>query len=319
MRELNHSPSEYYIRYLITRQYKERSDRLLLKAFPELQAPGEEEEGELSLIDPDEIKGWLDALQIDSLSYSYIEDLYEQLKPFPDPFSPENAYHHPTKDFLRHHRIFEMWHPTEGVKECKLILCDYYLRDKLEPLLLSAIPHDQIGKKLRRYTNIALTGAGIRTYAHYFWNRKLLTQTQWVEYLQSRKANNPYMQGLMMSPDISEHHLPWVLGLSGPPQNFNTAEAASRMAQIALKYALELEHRPATGENVQSLRNCIVTLEKADTIMRRSDVALKDVLSQFNKFKMKVSEAKIIDVRQLTGGNFSQSGEGTDALDSDDF
>lgn len=63
----------------------------------------------------------------------------------------------------------------------------------------------------------------------------------------------------------------------------------------------------------------MVTIEKADNIMRKSDVALRDVLKQFTKFRMRVDDASVIDVHALTAGNYSKSGEGTDVSDDEDF
>jgi hypothetical protein len=295
MREIPRSPSEYYIRFLVSR------------------------EKDLEQINANEIGQVLESLGLDSLSPSYIRSVATQMKGRPDPFDPENIRDKPSRDYLKAHKIFDMWHPTPAVREAQLILVDPYLREKLEPMLLSSLRPSDIARRLRKYTSIALTGAGVEAFGHYFWNRRLLTQQEWMELLRQRTYRNPYVQGLLTPPDVAPQHLPWVLGMSGPAGSFNTAEAAARIGQIAYKHALELEHMPATLDTTMSLKNCMNTLEKADVIMRRSDVALRDVLRQFQKFRMKLDEAKIVEVQQLTEGNFSKSGEGTDIDDEDDF
>jgi len=63
----------------------------------------------------------------------------------------------------------------------------------------------------------------------------------------------------------------------------------------------------------------MTTLEKANAILRQSDVALQDVLRQFQQFRMKMDRTKIIEIQALTPqGNYSKSGEGTD-VDDEDF
>lgn len=313
MREAYRSPCENYIRYLITRQHLE---------LPEPPPPLEPEEGEEpeepeDKFVPDDILRHLESLQLDGLSHSYIRGLIESMKPFPDPFFPDGSDLE-TRKYLRRFKIYDLWNPTQAVQEANHILADPYLREKLEPLLLSTLSHVVIARRLRKYTAIALTKDGVDAYSHFFWNRKLLTQGEWMRYLEGRPNRNVYSQSLTTSPDVATQHLPWVVGISGPAQSFNSAEAAARIGQIALKQALEIEHKPANFETTNALRNCMVTIEKADQVMRRSDVALRDVLKQFQKFRMKVDDAKVIDVQQLTAGNYSKSGEGTD-VDDDDF
>jgi len=287
MNEIPRSPSEYYIRYLITGQ-------------------------DPDAVNANEIARTLEAHGLDGLSSSYIRSLAKAMLPLPSPFVPDNPRHKPSRTFLKRHKIYDMWHPTRASREAMLILSDIYLREKLDPLLLSALTHVMIARKLRKFTSIALTPEGVTAYGHYFFNRKLLTQQQWMVYLRERTYTNPHVQSLVTTPDIAKKHLPWVIGVAGPSGAFDAANAASRIGQIAFKHALELEHRPATLDNTMALKNCMTTIEKADVLMRRSDVALKDVLKQFQKFHMKLDSATVPDVQQLTGGNFSRSGEGTD-------
>lgn len=261
----------------------------------------------------------LDALGLDGLSPSYIREVAKTMAPRPDPYQPDNPHDPKSRDYLRTQRIYDMWYPNRAVREAQLILMDTFLREKLEPLLLSSLTHPVIARKLRRYTSIGLTADGVTAFGHYFWNRKLLTQPQWLEYLKGRTFTNVYVQSLVTSPDMAPQHVPYVAGLSGPTHDFNSAEAAARMGQIAFKYALELEHRPATLDNTLALKSCMSVVEKADVIMRRSDVALRDVLRQFQKFRMKLDDARVIDVKQLTDGNYSKSGEGTDIEEEEDF
>jgi hypothetical protein len=297
MREVPRSPSEFYIRFLISAQEKTGEDDL----------------------NANEIQQTVESLGLDGLSPSYIREVARSMEPRPAPYLPDNPHDKATREYLRLHKIYDMWNPNRGVREAQLILMDPFLREKLEPLLLSSLSHSAIARKLRRYTSIALTAEGVTTYSHYFWNRKLLSQSQWMAYLSGMTYRNVYVQSLVTAPDVANRHLPYVMGISGPGHTFNSAEAAARMGQIAFKHALELEHRPATLDNTMALKNCMTTVEKADVIMRRSDVALRDVLRQFQKFRMKLDDARIVGVHQLTEGNYSKSGEGTDAEDEEDF
>ena len=297
MREIPRSPSEFYIRFLLSSQ-------------PDL---GEDE------LNANAIMETLDSIGLDGLSPSYIREVAKSMSPRPDPYQPDNPHDRKSREYLKTQKIYDMWYPNRAARESQLILMDTFLREKLEPMLLSSLSHSDIARKLRKYTSIALTAEGVTAFGHYFWNRRLLTQPQWLEYLKGRTFANVYVQSLVTSPDMAPQHVPYVAGLTGPGQIFNSAEAAARMGQIAFKYALELEHRPATLDNTLALKSCMGVVEKADAIMRRSDVALRDVLRQFQKFRMRLDDARVIDVKQLTDGNYSKSGEGTDIEDEEDF
>jgi len=294
MREIPSSPCEFYIRFLVSAQ----------PSLDEVQG--------------NEIIRTLEGLRLDGLGASYIREVVDIMSPRPTPYAPSDKHDPKTRTYLKDHKIFDMWHPDRGIREAQLILLDYYLRDKLEPMLLSSVCHAEIARKLRKYTAISLTSEGVSAFGHYYWNRRVMSQSAWQEYLLGRSFANVYLQGLVTAPDVAPHHLPYVVGIAGPGQAFNSAEASARVGQIAYKYALELEHRPATLENTMALKHCMSTIEKADTLMRRSDVALRDVLRQFQKFRMKLDGDEVIAVNQLTAGNFSKSGEGTD-VDEEDF
>lgn len=305
MQTLPRSPNEYYLRFLIS-----ASEEFLhhpAKALPRVT------------LDSTEIVKALYRLDLDPISPEYIQFVCDTMLPRPVPYTPQDPQHAGTRTYLKQQRIYDLWHPTPSVREAYLILQEPYLREKLEPLLLSSLSHTLIARKLRKHTAIALTPGGIDAFGHYFWNRRLLSQPQWVGYLQERPYVNTYVQGLTIAPDIAQQQLPYIVGISGPSQAFNSADAAARIGQIAFKHALELERKTASVDTTMSLKNCMATIEKADVIMRRSDVALRDVLRQFQKFRMKVDDARVIDVNKLTDGNYSKSGEGTDTADDEDF
>lgn len=286
------SPSEYYIKYLISKQDE---------------------------LDPEEVQVLCERIYLDPIDLSYIRDVARFMEDCPSTFDGVDPRHSETRGWLKAEKIYDMWFPTPSVREALLILSDVFLREKLEPLLLSSVRHDVVAKKLRRHTSIALTTGGVRTYGHYFWNRRLLTQTQWLEYL-SRHTYAHQMRASLTSPvDQAVQHVPWVVNIQGPPNNFSLAEAARRMGQIALKFSLELEQRPSSIETTASLKNCIIVLDKADQISRRSDVGLQEVLKQFQKFRMRTNKKHVINVEELTDGNFGRPGERRDDEDGGDF
>lgn len=292
MRLTPRSPCEYYIKYVISR---------------------EDEFNDQTVMDQ------LDRLGLDGLNLGYIRRVQEEMGPRPDPFLPQDPTHTVTRRWLKVNKIYDMWANTAASREAMAILQDNYLQEKLRPLLLSSLHPAIIAKRLRKFTSIPLTRDGVMTYRHYFWNRMLMTQGQWLEYFDGQTGTNVLAQGLLTPADLAQRHLPWVVGISSPPSDFNMVEAAARIGQIAVKHAIELENQRCSVDTSAALRNCMTTLKEANNILRQSDVALQDVLKQFQQFRMKMDRAKVVDIKMLTPpGNYSKSGEGTD-LEDDDF
>lgn len=285
------SPAEFYIRFILS---PERPPTHL----------NDERQEQLRMFTVRETCKHLDGMHILYPSTHYVLNIWEEMETgWPQPYNPENPFHRPSREFLKTHRIYDLWHPTRAVKQALLVAQDISLRERLEPLMLSSMKPEAIVRRLHSFAAMHLTVECLSCYKHYFWNRDLLSQDQWVSLLERRRNSPQYVQSLLNPPDLQEH-LPWLVGVSGP-NAFNAAEAAQRISQIAYKHAMQIEHKEATIETTTALRNCVTTIDRADQILRRSEVALRDVLKQFEKFKMRQDATTVIDIDNLTLGKHS--------------
>lgn len=276
------SPSEYYIKFLLSTFLPDvESDR----DYPKVMAKCKS-----SFIDP--------------ISHLYFDYLVEQMEDVPDDFQPLNLRHKKTVNWLRRHNIFGLWHPTREVKEAHFILSDLCLRDRLDPLLLSSASYKAIRDRIKPHTCIDITAGGLRAYAHYFYNRRVMPQDLWIQYIHLRRKDQDQISHLLAPVDPSPEGENKLFDFRRDDR-FNSAEAAEHIGRIAYKHAQQLEYEPARADVTSSLKNCIQTISAADELMRKSDVVLKEVLNQFNKFRMKVDEDTVIDIDSLTQGNHS--------------
>lgn len=276
------SPSEYYIKFLLS------------TFLPDINPD----------TDYQKVVAKCRASFIDIISEQYFDFLVEGMDDCPEDFQPYNLRHKTTVNWLRRHNIFGLWHPTKEVKEAHFILSDLCLRDRLEPLLLSNGSFKAIRERVRPQTCIDITVGGLKAFAHYFYNRRVMPQDMWIQYIHMRNKDQDQISHLLApideAPDGNETLFNY--GMEG---RFNSAEAAEHIGRIAYKHAQQLEFEPARADVTSSLKNCIQTITAADELMRKSDVVLKEVLNQFNKFRMKVDESTVVDVDSLTQGNHS--------------
>jgi len=278
-----HSPSEYYIKYLLS---------------------------ESGLEEKESIRTHLSQLGLDYRSHVYLSTLYDTMLPLPEPYMPEDPKHYKTTKWLRDHRIHDMWRSTPAVQEAQLILNDLSLREHLHPLLLSNLPPTDVIRQVRRHTRLRLTRQSVLVYAHYFWNRQVMGQREWIRYLSGMSEGSAMQAGLTLAPDMMRDHLPHIMGLSGPPA-WQGPDAIVRVAQIAFSKVLQTEHMPPSVNDSRMLKNYMEVMFRADEIMQRSGSAIQEVLKAFQSFRMRTDDRKVIDIDQLSGGNYTGSGVGT--------
>jgi hypothetical protein len=285
------SPSEYFVKYLISRD----------EFTPQTIQGALEDYGLGTGINPD-----------------YIRKLQKKLGTRPDPFVTTGITidQRNTKEWLKSHGIYGLWYPSKAVEEAYGILGKVGVRADLEALLLSPLRVEDVTKRINKHFNLTLSVEGVEAFGHYFWDKNLLTMPQWVSFLTERGEGiagaERALTSLRAAPDVAHLVVPWVTGMSGPPANLNTGFVARRMRDTAFMKVLETERDSAGLNHSKMMKNYMDVIKIAENEMRQSDVALKDVLKAFEKFRMRRDDKEIPSIEEVAGMNYSQSGGGTD-------
>lgn len=282
------SPAEYFIRYLFSRREYE----------------------------VDTVCGLLDDYEIAYPDMRYLEKVQAKLDPFPEPFvevpkKSNKAGYLATRQWLKKKGIHDLWYPTEAVQEAYRILGEPRVRALAEDFLLSPMKVEDMTAALNKHFKINLTPEGLSTFGHYFWNRILLTDDEWMSLLDERKPLGAAATIVKASPDVANMVVPWVTGLSGPPPNITSGSVARRVRDVAFMKLLEIERRSAGEEHAKTMALYMKTITAAENEMRQSDVALKDVLTAFEKFRLNKDPQQVPSIEKVAKLNFSQSGGGT--------
>jgi hypothetical protein len=222
------------------------------------------------------------------------------------------------KEWYRAQGILGLWLPNEDVRGAYTLLTQVQVRKNLEPLLLSPLRIEEITKRINKHHNLSITVTTVEAYGHYFWNKNLLSMQDWVAFMQLRGDAWSGIAALKASPDVASMVVPWVTGLSGPPPNLNTGIVARRMRDVAFMKVLETEREQASVDHSKMMKNYMDVIKASESEMRQSDVALKDVLKAFEKFRMKRDEGDVPSIEDVAGMNYSQSGGGTDGKSEDE-
>jgi hypothetical protein len=253
----------------------------------------------------------------------YIERLKEKMLPFPEPWAPTpnlgtESEQLATREYLRAHGIHDLWYPSAAAQEAFQILGNPRLRESTEQLLLSPLRIEETVRRLNEHHKVKLTAEGVEAFGHYFWNRKLLSMGEWVAFMDDKPAAYSRIVTLKASPDVADMVVPWLAGMSGPPSSINTGAVARRMRDVAFLKVLEIEREPASLDHANMMSKYMSVIKAAEDEMRQSDVALREVLNAFEKFRMRKDDHRIPAIEDVAGVNYSQSGGGTDMMSEAD-
>ena len=273
------SPSEYFIKYLVSQN--KHDENTILRV--------------------------LEDFGLDGISSHYVKKVRRLMEPIPD--VAETLDDPETQEWLRREGILDLWFPRDFVQEAYSILGKPDVRSQLERLLLSPLHVEEVVRRINGHFKIKLTPDGVLSFKHYFWDKSLLTMEEWVDYLDGRGDSEVKCTVLMASKDMAQVVVPWVTGLAGPPPNLNSGTVARRTRDVAFLKILEIERQPATLAHSKMLKNYADTIKIMEGEMRQSDMALKDVLRAFEKFRLRKDVPAVPSIADVAGPNYSRPGE----------
>ncbi len=241
-------------------------------------------------------------LQPEDGYFGKVRESLEQDKP--RDLNPANRLHRPSVTYLRKQGIYEAFHPNPAMEEAWEILADPEKRLVVEQVILSRLDPKSAAAKVNKKQGWFLTAEGIQLYRHYFWNVKLLTFDEWGRFLKNRSMMTDRYLSLLQGPQsIAFHHLRL-------DQVIESKDMLKRAQEIAYCTLEEVALVPGCGtEKVAAIKSLASTVIACHEAQSSSDMALKEVLKQFEKFRMEHPQLPPKDIRQLApAGNFSGSG-----------
>jgi len=135
---------------------------------------------------------------------------------------------------------------------------------------------------------------------------------QWIDLMDGKTSAYQKITTMRASPDVADMIVPWLAGLSGPPPNITTGAVSRRARDVAFLKILEIERLPANIIHSKMMKNYMDVIKAAEDEMRQSDVALKEVLAAFEKFRLKKDPVKVPSIEDVAGLNYSRSGSSSD-------
>lgn len=273
-------PAEYYLRFLLIKEPGSTNAELEKKLV------------EAAILTPDT---------------RYYEFLRQKLHGVPELFDPYNRTHRPSMRYLREQRVMELFHPTPSTMMAYEILTNPQARQVVEQVLCSRMDLKEAASRINKQMNWHLTADGIELYGHFFWNVKLLSFDEWGRFLYGRSSLYERLMGqLQGNTALAMHHLRL-------EQTLDSKAMIRRAQEIAYFTLEEVNQKPGTApDKVKAIGVLGKTIIECHGALSTSEMAMKDVLKEFEKFRMVNPEKPAVDILALApGGNFSNSGVDT--------
>jgi len=274
---LNKHPAEHYLRYLLLRE-PGITDAMLTKALDDW--------------------GFLQPAP------TFWGFLRQKMAELPPAFDPASRTHLPSMRYLRDMKVYDLFYPTEAVQEAWDILADPNRRLLVEQALMGRLELKTTAQKLNKKYNIFLTADGLQAFYHFFWNVKLMTFDEWGRFLYGRTAMyERHMALLHGPPSLVYFHLRL-------DQTIESKRMIQRVQEISFHNIEEVNTKPGTmPDKVKSIALLSKVVVECHNALSTSDMALKDVLQQFERWRMEHPMGSPPSIHELApGGNYTSSG-----------
>lgn len=246
----------------------------------------------------------LERLGFGDQDFVYLHELRDELmRTRPLPFKPGTAV---TDKWLRRNRIYSLRMGTKPAADAKIMLEDTRLRPALEMLILSGLPTEYIALRLEDASGEQITNESVMHYAHYFWNRQILTREEWKDYLITTNAEGHWHSQYSNGRDLFQAYLGdpqvalWKLGLMPV---VNEEQVVDEVFKDAYMRLLEIKTDPNSVNTAKKaevwasiLFKCLEEKSKAGNVMRKA-------LEELHKTSLRLRSLGVQDGRLLLDRN----------------
>jgi hypothetical protein len=240
---------------------------------------------------------------------NYLPALVQEFQPGgenapPTGFNFMDQRHRASMRYLRDQGVYDYFVPSAAMRDARDILIRPDKRLVVEQALFSRIPSVELAKKINQQKNWHLTADGIDLYKHYYWNIDLLTFDDWGRFLYGRTAVYERMMS-MMTADTQ-----LALSMLQVSQTIESRHMITEIQKASYFTFMECHLKPGTStEKVKNMNMLGKTVLECHAALNTEGMALKDILKNFEKWRMERPADVPPPIQQLTaGGSFSGNG-----------
>lgn len=240
---------------------------------------------------------------------TYYRFLRTELPTRPAGFDPTNKLHLESSRYIRDAGVYDLFFTKPSVEEAFQILSNSTMRQSVERMILASFGSAQLDirtvlPKINKKNRWNISEAAVKQFQHFFWNVKLLTFDEWGRFLYERSLMYDDYLSILRSPtSLAYYHL----RLDQIVESKKMIQRAQEIAYFALE---QVNQVPGVRDNkVKSISMLSKSLVECHMALSTGDMAMAQVLKEFEKFRMIHPESPAKDIKQLApSGNYSGSG-----------
>lgn len=272
---MQHSPAEYFIKYLCSR-------------------PG---------TTVGEVKNYVAGMGLGIMPYEkYVEDLHKEIqKVLPPNYNPRDRTHKPSQMFLKTHRIRGLWKSGRTVKEAVDVFNNGPLREIVESLVLTGMDDEQISELLSYYKAVGIIPGSIAEFRHYFWNVELLTFEDWSYYL-TQPSIQPIKLTALKSPKNLDGIRLTLYKMGIMPRALDRMEVFTTLRDVGFMNFLEANGFPQGQHKAEMLGSYAHVVRMSQDKLDEYSAGEQNVIDEFYKHTtIGNTEVKQKTISQLQG------------------
>lgn len=271
-------PSQYFIRWLVVQghAFEATNEQLKTNGLPEMPPRMEES------------------------FYALTDTIWGQL---PKDLNLNDPKHKPSVDFLREQEIYNLAHPDKySIFALRILECGPAKRDIILALL-GRLKKSEIVIIANEVHELDINEKTVNAFAHYYFNVKLLTLTEWSQLMPSFafQDTDQYLSALHGGPVVAAYRL-------NKAKNVSIRDTMQTAVEALYATLSEIRNWPATVDKVKILAETVGALSKAHMVMNTSDQELATVAKELKQFKISRNANKPISLQLLSGGKYQNSG-----------
>jgi len=206
--------------------------------------------------------------------------------------------HKASDRWLEKMTIYPLVYRDEHMDEATMLLANNSLRPLLEALLLADVGLKETLRLVKKRTGRKLSDQTVRYYKHFFWNRDLLTQKQWQEFLPEYSRGEALKGVYEEGPDMVK----WRLGFNKKIDANDMLRAIQGEAFHRFMQTHTLPNDTRTAKVAATWAGIVVESERQ---LNSGETLLTDVISRFEEIVMRQSSEVILPLDALAGNRHS--------------
>ena len=220
----------------------------------------------------------------------YLVSLRNQLeRTKPSPFRMDFA---DTRKWVRRQRIMSLAKEDKYAVQARDLLGNTKVRPALEALLISDTPVDEVPSYLKSITGQSVSKRVIKMYSHYFWNRELLSTSQWFDYFRlldnGRLLKSCYSRGT-----------PYALWKLGHKFELQQKEVIRDLFRESSMRFFETTDMPNSKDTAMTAKLWAENIFKATEEMNKTGDAVSQVIDGLRDIAIKLGKRDISSVQDL--------------------